>query len=89
MEYEYEKSWGGGGSFHLHGFNMVLGKHCWQFLNNHNSLVARVYKARYLSNCHLYKANRGVETSFVWSGIWEVKEALAKGYRWMGSGRWT
>lgn len=44
----------------LHGFNLAfLGKHCWNFLNNPDSLVARVYKARYFPNYSFLKAGRG------------------------------
>lgn len=41
------KSKGGLGIHDLHGFNLaLLGKHVSNFVNNPQSLVARVYKAR-------------------------------------------
>ncbi|XP_074367663.1 uncharacterized protein LOC141708083 [Apium graveolens] len=38
----------------LTGFNLALfGKHVWKFFTNSQSLVARVFKARYYPNSHL------------------------------------
>lgn len=73
----------------LHGFNLaLLGKHVWNFLNNPDSLVARVFKARYFPQTHMLKATRGGGSGFIWSGIWQAKEALIKGFRWvLGDGK--
>lgn len=78
------KSKGGMGFQDLHGFNLtLLGKHVWNFMNNPNSMVARVFKARYFPHSNLLRASRGGGSSFIWSGIWQAKEALAKGFRWV------
>lgn len=54
---------GGLGFRDLHGFNLaLLGKHVSNFASNPQSLVARVYKARYFPNSHVLQARRGGET---------------------------
>lgn len=73
----------------LQGFNLaLLGKQCWNLLHNPNSLVARVLKARYYPQTSLFEASRGGGVSYVWSGLWQAKETLKQGYRWVvGDGR--
>lgn len=61
---------GGLGFRHLHGFNLaLLGKHVWQFMNNPESLVSRVFKARYFSHSNMLNANCGGGVRFIWSGF--------------------
>lgn len=56
------KSQGGMGFRSLVGFNLaLLGKQVWNFLENPQSLVARVFKARYYPNNHVLQASRGVD----------------------------
>lgn len=82
------KGAGGLGFRDLYGFNLaLLGKHCWSFLNDPNSSVVRVFKARYFNNTSLFEATRGGGVSFIWSGLWQAKEALKKGFKWvLGNG---
>ena len=70
------------------GFNISLhGKDIWNFLQNPNSLVTRVFKGRYFPDTPVLKAVKGQGSSFIWSGIWTAKEELAKGFRWvLGNG---
>lgn len=84
----FAKCKGGLGFRNFHGFNLsLLGKHCWKFINQPQALVSRVYKARYFADRHLLKAVKGTGASFIWSGLFEAKEVLAKGYRWvLGNG---
>lgn len=50
----------------LQGFNLaLLGKQCWNLLNNPSSLVARVFKAKYFPESSLFEAGRGGSVSFV------------------------
>ena len=42
-----------------------------------------MFKARYFPHSNLLRASRGGGSSFIWSGIWQAKEALAKGFRWV------
>lgn len=83
------KSRGGLGFRDLHGFNLaLLGKQCWNLINNPGTLVARVLKARYYSDCHLLQARRTGGSSYTWSGIWEAKEVIKDGLRWvLGDGK--
>lgn len=84
-----EKCDGGLGFRSLHGFNLaLLGKHVWKFVSNPTSLVARVYKAKYFQDCSILQATKENGSSFIWAGIWEAKEMVCKGYRWvLGDGR--
>lgn len=78
------KSQGGLGFKNLHGFNLaLLGKHLWNFILNPNSLVSRLYKARYFSDCHVLQASQGAGPSFIWAGLWKAKEAIKEGFRWV------
>lgn len=78
------KGAGGLGFRDLHGFNLaLLGKHCWNFVNNPDSLVARIFKARYYVDKSLFKASRGGGASFIWSGLWQAKECLKGGFKWV------
>lgn len=83
------KDRGGLGFRSLHGFNLaLLGKHVWGFIQRPNSLVARVYKARYFQDCNILPSSIGRDASYVWRGIWEAKEQICKGYRWvLGDGQ--
>lgn len=68
----------------LHGFNLaLLGKHCWNFMSRPNTVVTRLYKARYFPKCHFLKADQGAGPSFIWAGIWKAKEALSDDFSWV------
>ncbi|XP_074323028.1 uncharacterized protein LOC141659976 [Apium graveolens] len=73
----------------LHGFNLaLLGKQVWRICSNPDSLVARLFKARYFLSNHILNAKKGSGSSFEWNGIWEAKEQLKKGFRWiLGDGK--
>ncbi|XP_074363120.1 putative mitochondrial protein AtMg00310 [Apium graveolens] len=83
------KSRGGLGFRDLHGFNVaLLGKHVWNFLQKLESLVTRIFKARYFPDRHILQALKGNDSNFIWSGIWEEKEKLKGGFRWvLGDGK--
>lgn len=83
------KSKGGLGFRSLYGFNVaLLGKLCWNFIKNPQSLVARVYKARYYSDSHFLQAKLGNGSSFIWSGIITARNSLSESYRWvLGDGK--
>lgn len=86
---EKHKSIGGLGFRNLQGFNIaVLGKNVWKFCHNLTSLVARVFKAKYIAETHILQAQKVSDSSFIWIGIWEAKESLYKGFRWvLGDGQ--
>ncbi|KAL8134372.1 hypothetical protein AgCh_009411 [Apium graveolens] len=76
---------GGLGFRDLNDFNLaLLGKNVWNFYcSRPNSLVTRLFKARYFPGKSILHAATGVGPSFVWTGIWEVKEQLKNGFRWV------
>lgn len=47
------------------------------------TLVSRVLKARYFPHGTILDANRGVNPSFIWARIWQAKESLSAGFRWV------
>lgn len=77
----------GGLGFHsLHGYNFSM-KHVWSFINKLDTLVARVFRARYYPDNHVDTTTRNGGSNFIWSGIWAAKEVLKKGFRWvLGNG---
>lgn len=78
------KTKGGLGFRSLYGFNIaLLGKHYWNFMNNPQSLVSRVFKARYFPDTHVLGAKKGQNLSFIWQGILTANEAPSKGFRWV------
>ncbi|XP_074336668.1 uncharacterized protein LOC141673834 [Apium graveolens] len=80
---------GGMGFRNMYGFNIaLLGKHIWRCIQNPELLVTRVLKARYFSDSSILEARKGINPSFVWMSIWQAKEKLSAGYRWVvGDGR--
>lgn len=56
------KAQGGLGFRSLYGFNIaLLGKQCWNMLNNPGSLVSRLFKARYFLNTSMFEAQKGLK----------------------------
>jgi hypothetical protein len=73
----------------LHEFNLaLLAKLGWRILSCPNSLLARVFKAKYLRNRSFWEVGTSKNASFVWRGILRARSVLEKGMRWrIGSGR--
>ncbi|XP_074377607.1 uncharacterized protein LOC141719125 [Apium graveolens] len=74
----------------LYGFNIaMLGKkQVWNLIYQPNSLVARVFKAKYYPNGNILNATRTGGSSFIWSGLWKAKEELKNDFRWVvGDGK--
>lgn len=64
-------------------FNLaMLGKQGWRFITNPNSLVGKVYKARYFPYCYFLEAEIRNNPSFIWRNIWEAKHLISAGMRW-------
>jgi hypothetical protein len=77
------KDEGGLGFRDFHSFNMAMvAKQGWNFMHKSNSLVARLYKARYFPNHSFLEANLGNNPSFAWRSIWRSREVLTYGCRW-------
>lgn len=47
------------------------------------SLVARVFKARNFPNDNILNSKRNGGTSFVWSGLWTIKEKIKNDFCWV------
>jgi ribonuclease HI len=79
----FPKAYGGLGFRNLHLFNMAMvAKQGWKFISKPNSLVARVYKARYFPNSSFFASNLGHNPSYAWSSIWKSRHVTLNGCRW-------
>lgn len=82
------KDVGGLGFRQFRDFNLAkLGKQGWRFMNNPDSLVSRLYKARYFADSDFLNSSLGHNPSFIWKSIFETKKLLLDGARWrIGNG---
>ncbi|KAH9782340.1 putative reverse transcriptase/RNA-dependent DNA polymerase [Citrus sinensis] len=85
------KTHGGIGFKRLHLFNVaMLGKQGWRLLTNPNTLVARLFKARYYPNTSFAEAQLGSNPSYVWRSILAAQPAIRQGSRiQIGGGQQT
>ncbi|XP_074372587.1 uncharacterized protein LOC141713189 [Apium graveolens] len=83
------KNDGGLGFRDIFGFNIaLLSKQYWKLIHEPLSLLARMLKAKYYLNTSFLQADRKGGASYTWSGIWEAKEEMKKGLRWVvGDGK--
>lgn len=79
---------GGLGFKKLHEFNLaLLCKQGWRLLNSPETLVARLFKAKYYPTHSFLEANLGSNPSFIWRSILAGKDLLKIGLtRRIGSG---
>lgn len=76
------KSKGGLGFRDLRSFNLaLLAKQGWRLITHQESLMARVFKARYYPHGTFLEAGRGSRPSATWSAILKARSLLAKGLR--------
>ncbi|XP_062028618.1 uncharacterized mitochondrial protein AtMg00310-like [Rosa rugosa] len=77
------KSEGGLGFRNTVHFNQaLLAKQGWRILQNPDSLIDRMYKAKYFPNCGFMEAKgRGKSSSYAWKSIMHGRELLRKGIR--------
>ena len=67
----------------LHEFILaLLAKQSWRILSCSNSLMARVFKAKYLANLSFWEVGTSSNASFVWRGILRARSVPEKGMRW-------
>ncbi|MCI37607.1 putative ribonuclease H protein, partial [Trifolium medium] len=60
----------------------MVAKQGWKFITNPNTLVAKVYKARYFPNSSLFESHLGSNPSYAWRSIWKSRQVLMNGCRW-------
>lgn len=63
----------------------MLGKRGRRLFTNEDSLVSRVFKAKYYSEGSFLTAALGNNPSYVWRSIWEAKDVVKSGIRWGGN----
>ncbi|XP_019191056.1 PREDICTED: uncharacterized protein LOC109185569 [Ipomoea nil] len=85
------KKYGGLGFKELRAFNLaMLGKQAWRFLTQPQSLVSRVYKARYYPTNSFYDACLGNNPRFCWRSILASQNLICGGVRRrIGNGKST
>lgn len=67
----------------LRTFNKaLLAKQGWRLMQNEDSLLYEIFKARYFPLGKFLDSTLGINPSYVWKCIWEVKEKLAQECRW-------
>jgi hypothetical protein len=82
------KSQGGMGFRDLESFNKaLLAKQCWRILQNPESLVAKIFKAKYFPRGMILTAQLGRRPSYVWKSLWAAQDLLKTGIKWrVGNG---
>ncbi|XP_074347588.1 uncharacterized protein LOC141686452 [Apium graveolens] len=74
---------GGMGFRNFRDFNIaMLGKQLWRLATNTQSLVSRLYKARYYDKSDVLHAGLGHNPSFIWRSLMEAQQVLKDGVRW-------
>nr|XP_023915006.1 uncharacterized protein LOC112026546 [Quercus suber] len=73
----------------LQAFNLaMLDKQGWRILTNPNSLMARVFKAKYFPHDDVLNSKKGKNPSYAWRSIHNSLEIIRRGTRWrVGNGR--
>lgn len=83
------KYMGGLGFRDLRLFNQaLLSRQAWRLIQYHDSLCARILKAKYYPNCELIDAVFPADVSPTWKAVEHGLELLKKGLIWrIGDGR--
>lgn len=83
------KTRGGLGFKRIRDFNVaMLGRQGWRLLAFENSLVGRVFKAKYYPNSSFMDAQLGNNPSYICRSILKAQVLLRRGARWrVGDGR--
>ncbi|XP_060972464.1 uncharacterized mitochondrial protein AtMg00310-like [Cannabis sativa] len=76
------KDVGGLGFRDLRDYNLsFLGKQGWRLLTMEDTIVARIYKARYFPHVSFLNAELGQNPSFIWRSIWATQDLVKQGAR--------
>ena len=77
------KSQGGLGFRDIENFNLaLLGKQVWRLLYNTNSLLYKVFKAKFFPNCSILDTDVKLSGSFAWQSILKAREIVKSGSIW-------
>jgi hypothetical protein len=79
---------GGLGFRDIRMFNKaLLAKQGWRFMQHQNSLLSRVYKAKYFPHCSFLEAKVRHRPSYAWRSLISARDVLTMGLRWhIGNG---
>lgn len=67
----------------LKSFNLTLfAKQGWRLIQNEDSLLHRVFKARYFFHTKYFEAKLGPTPFYTWREIWEAKKVVLQGRKW-------
>ncbi|KAA3456989.1 reverse transcriptase [Gossypium australe] len=82
------KTYGGMGFKDIGKFNIVLlAKQGWRLVTNLDSLLGRIYKAKYYPHTSFWNATLGNNSSYAWKSIYAARKVLEDGIGWrVGSG---
>ena len=74
---------------HLLGFNLtMLGKQGWKSQTEPDTIVTRIYKAKYFPRTNFLGARLGHNPSYIWRSIFASQVLVRGGQRWrVGNGR--
>ncbi|XP_050222666.1 uncharacterized protein LOC126672755 [Mercurialis annua] len=76
------KKFGGIGFRKIHDFNVaMLSRQAWRLLINGDSLMSRVFKAKYFPKTSFLGAKLGSNPSFVWRSIFATQKVMRRGVR--------
>ena len=83
------KAEGGLGFKVLKAFNLaLLAKQGWRIIQNPDSLLCRVLKAKYFKSTSFLEVQVGNSPSYTWRSLMESKSVVERGMRWnIGNGR--
>ena len=71
------KKFGGMGFKRISDFNKaMLSKQGWKFLKEPDSLVSRIFKARYFPETNFLNASKGNNPSFIWASIMSAQDLV-------------
>jgi hypothetical protein len=77
------KEHGGLGFRHMYSFNLaMLGKQGWKVLTNHDTILYKVFKAKYYPRERFLEANLGHNPSYIWRSIHASQVVVRTGLIW-------
>ena len=66
----------------------MLGKQVWCLFHERNSLVYKVFRAKYFQSGNIFDAKESSRCSFAWRSILQAREGVLRGARWrLGNGK--